>query len=186
MILSLLPLADLNAIETNFQNVGTQTGFTLQQFIAQCVAVTVLLVVLNKFGWQKVLVILEQRRQTIAESMANADRIKQELADAERARLDILTKANEKATAIINEAHQAAAILAERGNKDAAAQAEDIIKRAHEAAVLDRDRLMAELKHDIGALVIQTTEKIAGKVLTPDDQNRLNDETRRQLTAAKN
>jgi F-type H+-transporting ATPase subunit b len=181
MILSYLPLADLNAIENNFQAVGQQTGFTLQQFIAQCVAVTVLLVVLNKFGWQKVLVVLEERRQAIADSIANADRIKQELADAEKARLEILHKANEQANAIIAQAHQAAATLAERGNTEAGAQAAEIIRRAHEAAVLDRDRLMAELKRDIGSLVIQTTQKVTGKVLNNDDQNRLNDETLRQL-----
>jgi F-type H+-transporting ATPase subunit b len=181
MILSSLPLADLNAIENNFQAVGQQTGFTLQQFIAQCVAVTVLLVVLNKFGWQKVLVILEERRQAIAESMANAERIKKELADAEKARLEILHKANEQANTIVAQAHQAAAAIAERGNAEAGNQAAEIIRRAHEAAVLDRDRLMAELKRDIGSLVIQTTQKVTGKVLTNDDQNRLNDETLRQL-----
>jgi F-type H+-transporting ATPase subunit b len=181
-----LPLADLDAIKANFETVGLQTGFTLQQFIAQCIAVTILFWFLWHFGWKKVRVVLEERRHTIEQSMANADLIKKKLADAETARLDILTKANEQANAIIAAAHQSASALAERGNRDAATQAEDIIRRAHEAAVIDRDRLMAELKRDIGSLVIQTTEKIAGKVLTSDDQNRLQDETLRHLSAPKN
>ena len=70
--------------------------------------------------------------------------------------------------------------------KEAIRQAEDIIKNAHEAAVLDKNRLMAELKQHIGELVVQTTEKVAGKVLTPDDQARLNSETLRQLGANNN
>jgi F-type H+-transporting ATPase subunit b len=186
MITPHLPFADLNDIAGNFQNVGLQTGFTVQQFIAQCIAVTVLFLVLNQFAWKPVRAILEKRRLAIEESLANAERIKRELADAEKARLDILTKANDQANAIIAEAHKAAAAIAERGNGEAAAQAADIIRRAHEAAVLDRDRLLAELKREVGHLVIQTTQKVTGKVLTPDDQSRLNDETIRHLGAGQN
>jgi F0F1-type ATP synthase membrane subunit b/b' len=45
---------------------------------------------------------------------------------------------------------------------------------------------MAELKQHLGELVIQTTEKVAGKVLTSDDQVRLKDETLHQLSANNN
>ena len=151
-----LPLADLSDIQNNFQNVGMATGFTLQQFIAQCIAFTVLFGVTYKFGWKPVRTILEQRQATIEESMRNAEEIKKKLVDAEESRLAVLQKANEQATA------------------------------AHEASVLERNRLLAELKREVGALVVQTTEKVAGKVLTADDQNRLNSETLRQLGASNN
>ncbi len=181
-----LPLADLDAIKGNFEAVGLQTGFTLQQFIAQCIAVTVLFLVLNKFAWKPVRTILEQRRNAIEQAMANANRIKKELADAEATRLSIIQKANEQANALIADAEKAAAVRGEQRTQEATRQAEDIIKKAHEAAVLDRDRLLAELKRQVGALVIQTTEKVAGKVLSAEDQTRLNDETVRQLSAANN
>jgi hypothetical protein len=45
---------------------------------------------------------------------------------------------------------------------------------------------MAELKQHVGELVIQTTQKVAGKVLTPDDQSRLNSEAIRQINAPNN
>jgi F-type H+-transporting ATPase subunit b len=178
MTIPMLPLAN---IVDNLEAAGNQTGWNTQQFIAQCVGIIVLFAVLNRFAWKPVRAMLEERRKIIAESMANAERIKKELTDAEKARLEILHKANEQANAIIAQAHQAAATLAERGNAEASNQAAEIIRRAHEAAVLDRDRLMAELKRDIGSLVIQTTQKVTGKVLNNDDQNRLNDETLRQL-----
>ncbi|MCE0483088.1 MAG: F0F1 ATP synthase subunit B [Methylacidiphilales bacterium] len=186
MFLPHLPLADLSDIENNFQQVGLQTGFTLQQFIAQCIAFTVLFAVAWKFGWKPVRTILEQRRNTIEESMANADKIKQQLADAEASRLSIIQKANEQASAIIAEAEKAAVVRGEQRTQEAVRQAEDIIKKAREAAVLERDRLLAELKREVGALVVQTTEKIAGRVLTADDQTRLNDEAQRQLSASNN
>jgi F-type H+-transporting ATPase subunit b len=183
MTLLHLPLAD---IIQNFEDIGEKTGFTLPQFIAQCVAVTVLFVLLQQLAWKPVRTVLEERRKRIEESLANAEKIKKQLADAETDRLNVLQQANEQATKIIAEAEQSAAALAEIRAKEATRQAEDIIKSAHEAAVLDRNRLMAELKSQIGALVIQTTEKVTGKVLTPADQARLNDETLRQVEARNN
>ena len=43
-----------------------------------------------------------------------------------------------------------------------------------------------QLTYQIGALVIQTTEKVTGKVLSADDQARLNAETLRQVEARNN
>jgi F-type H+-transporting ATPase subunit b len=170
----------------NFQDIGTKTGFTLPQFLAQCVAVTILFLLLNKLAWKPVVKMLDERRQIIADSITNADKIKKELADAETQRLAVIGKANEKANVIIAEAEKSAAALTEQRAKEATRQAEDIIKNAHEAAVLDRNRLMAELKTHLGELVIQTTQKVTGKVLTPEDQSRLNSETLSQLDASKN
>jgi F-type H+-transporting ATPase subunit b len=181
-----LPFADLNDIRNNFQTVGVQTGFTLQQFIAQCFAATILFVVLWQFGWKPVRTILEQRQKSIADAMANADKIKKELADAEATRLDIIKQANDKANLIIAEAEKSAAAVTELRAKEATRQAEEIVKNAHEVSVLDRNRLMEELKQHLGELVIQTTEKVTGKVLNADDQARLNTETLRQLGANNN
>jgi F-type H+-transporting ATPase subunit b len=186
MFLPNLPFADLNDIKDNFERVGLQTGFTLQQFIAQCIVITILFIVLWQFGWKPVRRILEQRQKTIEEAMANAEKIKKELADAETMRLSIIQKANEQANHIIAEAEKSAAVVTEQRAKEASRQAEEIIKNAREAAVLERNRLMVELKQHIGGLVVQTTEKVTGKVLTADDQARLNTETLRQLGANNN
>jgi F-type H+-transporting ATPase subunit b len=186
MLIPQLPFASLTDIGNNFVHVGETTGFTVQQFIAQIIAVTVLFLVINKFAWKPVRGILEQRRETIEESLANADKIKSQLADAEATRLSIIQKANEKANTIIAEAEKSALAVGEQRTKEATRQAEDIIKNAHEAAVLDRNRLMAELKQHLGELVIQTTQKVTGKVLTPADQTRLNSETMSQLEARQN
>lgn len=176
----------LASLIDNLRYAGTSTGWNSGQFFAQCFAVTVLFIVLWIFGWKPVVSILDQRRNTIEESMANAEKIKTELADAEATRLSIIQKANDKANAIVAEAEKSAIALGEQRTKEAARQAEDIIKNAHEAAVLDRNRLMTELKQHLGELVIQTTQKVTGKVLTADDQTRLNSETLRQLEARKN
>ena len=43
--------------------------------------------------------------------------------------------------------------------------------------------MLAELKSEVGRLVVQTTATVTGKVMTPDDQRRLAEETAKQLAA---
>ena len=61
------------------------------------------------------------------------------------------------------------------------AAAELIITKAREAAAQERAALLAELKREVGRLVVQTTVTVTGKVLTSDDQQRLAEETQRQI-----
>ena len=170
----------------NLEDIGEKTGFSYQHLISQIIAFLIVAATLQKFAYKPVRDILEQRRRTIEEAMANAEQIKKNLADAEATRLSIIQKAGEKANSIIAEAEKSAAVVTEQRAKEATRQAEDIIKNAHEASVLDRNRLMEELKRHLGELVIQTTEKVAGKILTAEDQARLNTETLRQLGAGNN
>ena len=41
--------------------------------------------------------------------------------------------------------------------------------------------MLAELKREVGRLVVQTTASVTGKILTADDHRRLAEETARQL-----
>jgi F-type H+-transporting ATPase subunit b len=73
-------------------------------------------------------------------------------------------------------------VLAEE-TKNATVAAEQIIARAGEAAERDRVRMLAEVKHEVGRLVVQTTASVTGKILTPEDHRRLAEETARQLAS---
>ena len=65
--------------------------------------------------------------------------------------------------------------------RKAIAAAEQILVRAREATERERARMLAELRREVGRLVVQTTAAVTGKILTPDDQRRLAEETARQL-----
>jgi F-type H+-transporting ATPase subunit b len=119
----------------------------------------------------------------IAESLANADKIKAELARAEAQRLEILSTANAQANKLIEEGRAAAARVQETETQKAIASAEEIISKAREAAEREHTRMLAELKREVGRLVIQTTATVTGKVLTPEDQRRLSEETAKQVAA---
>ena len=74
-----------------------------------------------------------------------------------------------------------AARLREQETQKAIAAAEQIVTKAHEAAAQDHTRMLAELKREVGRLVVRTTAAITGKILTTEDQRRLAEETAKEL-----
>jgi F-type H+-transporting ATPase subunit b len=113
--------------------------------------------------------------------LANAEKSKQELARTQELREGVMTEANAQATKLIEEARAAAARVQEQETQKAIAAAEDIIAKAREAAAQDHARMLTELKREVGRLVVQTTATVTGKVLTPEDQRRLAEETAQQV-----
>ena len=49
--------------------------------------------------------------------------------------------------------------------------------------MLERDRMLAELRREVARLVVDTTGKVTGKVLTAEDQRRLSEEAAREIAA---
>ena len=60
-------------------------------------------------------------------------------------------------------------------------EAKDIVAKATEATKVEREKQLASLKSDFGKLVISATGKVTGKVLTSEDQEKINKETATQL-----
>lgn len=163
------------------RDTGEQFGFNTQLFISQVISFCIVAFLLHRLAYKPILKVLEERRQRIAQSLADADRIKQDLANAQLKAQEILTQANAQANKAIEDARAAAAKVQEQETQKAIAAAEQIISKAREAAAADHARMLAELKREVGRLVVQTTATVTGKVLTPDDQKRLAEETAHQL-----
>ena len=166
-----------------FGETAKEFGVDWPHFIAQVISFCIVAFLLQRFAYTPVLAVLEERRQRIADGLANAEKIKAELAKTETARQEVLNQANTQANKLIEEARAAAARVQELETQKAIAAAEQIIAKAREAAALDHARMLTELKREIGNLVVQTTAKVTGKILTPDDQRRLAEETNKQLAA---
>jgi F-type H+-transporting ATPase subunit b len=162
---------------------GETFGFNVWIFLSQIISFTIVALLLRKFAYKPILNVLEERRQKIAEGLLNAEKIKTQLAEAEKRYAEILSNANAAAQKMIDEARESASHVAERKQQEAVAAAEQIVAKAREATELERDRTMAQLKRELGRLVVDTTAKVTGKVLNPDDQRRLQDEAARQIAA---
>jgi F-type H+-transporting ATPase subunit b len=156
-------------------------GWNWELFLSQVVSFMIVALLLRRFAYKPILAVLEDRRRKIEEGMLNAEKIRKELAEAEKRYQEIVTKANADAQRMIDEARESSAHLAERKQQEAIAAAEQILAKAKEAAALEHERQMQNLKRELGRLVIDTTAKVTGKVLTPEDQQRLQEEAARQI-----
>ncbi len=180
----MIMLADMAGdLAQTARSTGETFGVDWRHLISNSISFCIVAAALYFFAYKKILIVLEERRERIAAGLANADKIKAELARTEASRLEILNQANAQANKLIEEARAAAARVQEAETQKAIAAAEQIIVKAREAAAQDHARMLTELRREVGRLVVDTTTKVTGKVLTPDDQKRLADETSRQLAA---
>jgi F-type H+-transporting ATPase subunit b len=163
------------------EDTAKQFGVDWPHFIAQVISFCIVAFLLQKFAYKPVIAMLEERRKRIEEGLANAEKIKTELRQTEASRLEVLDKANAQANKLIEEARAAANRVREEETQKAIAAAEQIMAKAREAAAADHARMLTELKREVGRLVVQTTATVTGKILTPEDQKRLAEETTKQI-----
>src|ERR1041384_8882519 len=117
-----------------------QCGWEPKLFLSQVISFIIVALVLKQFAYKPILNVLEERRQRIAEGLLNAEKIKQQLAEAEQRHADILAKANAQAQKMIDEARESAAHVAERKEQEAIAAAEQIMAKAREASAIEHER----------------------------------------------
>jgi F-type H+-transporting ATPase subunit b len=156
-------------------------GWNWKLFLSQVISFCIVAFLLRRFAYKPILAVLEDRRRKIEEGQLNAEKIRRELAEAEKRYQEIVAKANADAQRMIDEARESSAHVAERKQQEAIAAAEQILAKAKEAAALEHERQMQTLKRELGRLVVDTTAKVTGKVLTPEDQKRLQEEAARQV-----
>ena len=156
-------------------------GWNPWLFVSQVISFVIVALLLRRFAYKPILNVLEERRRRIEEGQINAEKIKRQLDEAEKRYSEILAKANAEAQKMIDEARESSAHLAERKQQEAIAAAEQILAKAREASAIEHERTMDSLKQELGRLVVDTTAKVTGKVLTPEDQQRLQEEALSQL-----
>jgi len=157
-------------------------GVAPVQLIAQIIIFIIVLAVLNKFAFGPVTKLLLERRKRIEEAEANFTQSKANLANAEGEAKKVIEAANGQAARLIKEAQEVAAVSADKKRQEAVAEAAAIIAKGREAATLERDQVFATLKRDFGRLVVETTGKVTGKVLSPEDHARINQEAVSQIS----
>jgi F-type H+-transporting ATPase subunit b len=163
--------------------IGRTFGVDWPHLTAQIISFSIVCALLYRFAYHPVLAMLEERRKRIAEGLASADKSKAELARTEARQREMLEQAGVQAAKLIEEARAAAARVQEQETQKAIAAAKQIVANASEAARRDHDRMLAELKREVGRLVVETAAAVTGKVLTPEDQGRLAEDAARQFTS---
>src|SRR5437016_13912999 len=180
-MMTIIAAAAAGGMRAMLNDTAETFGWDWHLFISQVASFCIVALLLRRFAYKPILAVLEDRRRKIEEGQLNAERIRKELAEAEKRYQEIVAKANADAQRMIDEARESSAHLAERKQQEAVTAAEQILAKAKEAAALEHERQMQTLKRELGRLVVDTTAKVTGKVLTPEDQRRLQEEAARQV-----
>ncbi len=158
-------------------------GLAWGKFFAQVIIFILVYTILKKYAFGPIMGMLEQRRQRIADGEAKLEKIGRDAAEAKQNSQAILDKAEADAARLVKEADDAAKLIQERRQQDAVASANTIIAKAREAAQLEQEQLMSQLKREFGRMVSDATSRVTGKVLNTEDQSRINQETSAQVSA---
>jgi len=166
------------------QQIANTFGVDWPHLISQIISFAIVCFLLHRFAYKPILHMLEKRRHQIADGIAERESIKTQLAQVETQRHEIIMQANAQADKLVEEAHLAASRVREKELQRAITEAEEIILKSHEAALLEHDRMLRELKQELAFLVLQAASIATGRLLTPDDERRLAEEALIQVAKA--
>jgi len=170
-------------IQQILDQIGSSFGVTWPKFIAQLFLFLIAYFVLSRYAFGPIMKILEERRKRIEEGQLNAEKIKKQLAEAELRYQEVLRKANDDAQVLLEESRKNTEAFSQREMEKAVKESAAIVERARHEIASERNRMVDEVKREMVSLVIKTTAKVAGKVLTTEDQRRLSEEAAKDLAA---
>ncbi|MFO7169695.1 MAG: F0F1 ATP synthase subunit B [Chloroflexota bacterium] len=140
-------------------------GINWALLIAQLFNVILLVWLLTRLLYRPVLNMLNERTRRIQESLQDAERVKEQLANARRDYDAELAKARQEAAGILAQAQERAKAQEQEIIAQARAEAERIRQEAREQAEREREQLLRDLKGQMAELVTLTAARVLGEEL---------------------
>lgn len=124
---------------------------------------------LKKFAWPQIIKGLKSREESIANSLASAEKMKAEMAQMKSENEQLLAKAREERGQILKEAREAKDKIINEAKEQAKIEAGKIM--ADNIATINAQKMAAltEVKNEVGKLVIEVSRKILKKELSGKD-----------------
>ncbi len=126
----------------------------------------IVFLILKKFAWTPILSTLKDREDSITDSIATAERVKEEMAQMKAEHEHVLAEAKAERSKILKEAKELKDQIIGEAKAQAQAEAKKIV---HDASVAIENQKMAaltEVKNQVGTLVIEVAEKVLRKELS--------------------
>ncbi len=155
-------------------------GINWGLLIAQLINVIFVVWLLTTFLYRPILNMLNQRTSRIQEGLQDAEKVKEQLANAKRDYDAELAKARQEAAAILAQAQERARAQAAEIIAQAHRDAEKIKSDALAQAEQERVRMLGELKDRMAKLVVLTAERVLGEELK-SNHDRLIEESLAEL-----
>jgi len=138
-------------------------------FFWTLLAFLIVFYILRKFAWKPILNMLGEREQGIADSIATAERVKEEMSQLKSENEKLLMQAREERTAMLREVKETRDKIVGEAKDLAKAEANKIIIDAQHQIEQQKNAALTAVKNEIGSLAIEVAEKILRKQLNAAD-----------------
>jgi F-type H+-transporting ATPase subunit b len=150
-------------------------------FIWTILTFLVLVGLLAKFAWRPLLQALDARQQTIARSLEEAQRARQELERIQRESVQMMAQARVEAEGVIARSRSDAESLREELKQKARAEAASIVTNAERQIQMETARALQQIRHEAVDLSVAIASKILKRQVSKEDNQALIEETLRQV-----
>jgi|AntRauTorckE6833_2_1112554.scaffolds.fasta_scaffold12229_3 F-type H+-transporting ATPase subunit b len=144
-------------------------GFDWQLAVAHTINFLIVVALLNYFLFKPLQKRLKERKQVIEKGVVDARAAEDERYRAKEKREEIITAAKTKRREILTNAQEEAKAVIAHARDEAKSEADDILNKARQKIIVDRERMLKELEGQVGNLAILTAEKIMEREVTNKD-----------------
>jgi len=129
------------------------------------------LFILRRFAWKPILKSLEEREESIKNSIGDAEEANRSLERAMQDQRTLIDEGRKKAAGAINDAGNTATAAADELRENARKESEKMIAEARSEIIREQENALAELKSDVGDLSVMVVSKLLDADLD-NDRNR--------------
>ena len=139
--------------------------FSFGLFFWQLLIFVGLILILKKFAWKPILDTLNERENSIKESLESAQKAKDEFSKIKADNEKILSNAKKERDFIISDAKKTGREIIEDSKNAAKLESEKIIENARESIILEKDLILKDLKSQVVDISVDIASKILQKEL---------------------
>jgi len=132
----------------------------------------ILLVLLKKFAWKPMLTAVNEREQSIKDSIELAEKTKIEMEALKSQNEDLLKEARIERDKMIKEATDTAKKLVEEAREEGKTQQAKIVADAQKVINAEKAAAISELKTQVASLSLEIAEKVIKGELSSDDKQK--------------
>lgn len=156
-------------------------NINLKGFLFQLLTFVLVLLVLKRWVFPKLISTLEARRQTLEQSLKDADKTREALAKAENDVSKLLAEARDQADQALADAAAQGKDVVAKAEAAAQARANRLLDEAKTQIDQERNKLRAELKNELSSLVVTATEKVLSSKINDAEDKKLIERTIKEM-----
>jgi len=137
-------------------------------FVWTLVAFLIVFFILRKAAWKPILKSLGDREKGIADSIAQADRVRKEMTALQSQNETLLAQAREERQTMLREAKEAGDKMVAEAKERARQEGDKMISDARVQIEQQKMAALTDVKNQIGILAVEVAEKVLRKNLASD------------------